>query len=48
MHLESKKGKLLRIIADENNVKVKQWLNEFIDGLEGDIERARIEEEGEF
>ena len=48
LHLESKKNKLLRIKEDEDNVKVKQWLNEFIDELEEDIERARIEEEREF
>ena len=48
LHLESKKNKLLRIKEDEDNVNVKQWLNEFIDELEEDIERARIDEEREF
>ncbi|MDD9974900.1 MAG: hypothetical protein OXU27_12885 [Candidatus Poribacteria bacterium] len=48
LHLESKKNKLLRIKEDEDNVNVKQWLNEFIDGLEEDIEHARIEEERKF
>jgi hypothetical protein len=48
LHLESKKDKLLRIKADEDNVDVRQWLNEFIDDLEEDIEHARIEEEREL
>lgn len=48
LHLESKKDKLLRIKADEDNVDVEQWLNEFIDRLEEDIEHARIEEEREY
>ena len=48
LHLESKKEKLLRIKADEDNVDVRQWLNEFIDDLEKDIEHARIEEEREL
>ncbi len=48
LHLESKKDKLLRIKGDEDNVNVKQWLNKFIDELEEDIERARIDEEREF
>ena len=48
LHLEWKKNKLLRIKVDEDNVDVKQWLNEFIDDLEEDIEHARINEEREF
>ena len=48
LHLESKKDKLLRIKADEDDKNVKQWLNEFIDQLEEDIEHARIDEEREF
>ncbi len=48
LYLESKKDKLLRIKTDEDNANVKQWLNEFIDELEEDIEHARIEEEREF
>ena len=48
LHLESKKDKLLRIKEDEDNVNVKQWLNEFIDDLEEDIKHARIDEEREF
>ena len=48
LYLESKKDKLIRIKTDEDNANVKQWLNEFIDELEEDIEHARIEEEREF
>ena len=48
LYLESKKDKLLRIKTNEDNANVKRWLNEFIDGLEEDIERARIDEEREF
>lgn len=48
LYLEGKKDKLFRIKADENNLNVKQWINEFIDELEEDIEHARIEEEREF
>lgn len=48
LHLESKMDKLIRIKAVEDNTNVKRWLNEFIDQLEEDIERARIEEEREF
>lgn len=48
LYLESKKDKLIRIKTDEDNMDVKQWLNEFIDQLEEDIEHARIDEEREF
>ena len=48
LHLESKKSKLLRIKADEENRNVKQWLEEYIEQLEENIEHARIDEEREF
>ena len=48
LHLDEKREKLLRIKADEENRNVKQWLDEYIEELEKDIEHARIEEEREF
>ena len=48
LHLDQKREKLLRIKDDEDSANVKQWLNEFIDDLEEDIEHARINEEREF
>ncbi len=48
LYLESKKDKLLHIKVSEEDRNVKQWLDEYIQELEEDIERARIEEEREF
>lgn len=48
LYLESKRDKLLHIKASEEDRNVKQWLDEYIQELEEDIERARIEEEREF
>ena len=48
LHLESKKDKLLRIKAGEEDKNVKRWLDAYIERLEADIEHARIEEEREF
>ena len=48
LYLTEKREKLLRIKTDEEDGKVKRWLDEYIQELEEDIERARIEEEREF
>ena len=48
LHLEEKRERLLRIKADEENKNVKQRLDEYIEELAEDIERARIDEEREF
>lgn len=48
LHLESKKSKLLRIKANEEDKNVKQWLDEYVKGLKEGIERAKIDEEREF
>ena len=48
LHLDQKREKLLRIKDDEDSANVKQWLDEFIEELETDIEHARINEEREF
>ncbi len=48
LHFEAKRDKLLRIQVNEADRNVKRWLDEYIQQLEEDIERARIEEEREF
>ena len=48
LHLDEKREKLLCIKADEKDRNVKRWLDEYIQRLEEDIERARIREEREF
>ena len=48
LHLNKKREKLLRIKANEEDRNVKRWLDEYIQELEEDIERARIDEEREF
>ena len=48
LHLEEKRERLLRIKADEVDRNVKRWLDEYIQELAEDIERARIDEEREF
>ena len=48
LHYEAKRDKFLRIQVNENDKNVKQWLDEYIQQLEEDIEHARIDEEREF
>ena len=48
LHFEKKKRSLLRIREEENNENVKRWINEYLDKLEKEIERAKVEEEREF
>ncbi len=48
LHLDAKKRSLLRIRERENNENVKRWIDDFVDGLEKEIERAKVEEEREF
>ena len=48
LHLEEKRESLLRIKADEADKNVKRWLDAYIQELEEDIERARIDEEREL
>ena len=45
---EAKKQQLLRIKKIEDNKSIKLWIDDFVDGLEKDIERAKVEEEREF
>ena len=45
---ETKKQQLLRIKHSENNKNIKLWIDGFVDGLEKEIERAKVEEEKEF
>ncbi|MXY27831.1 hypothetical protein F4Y59_06690 [Candidatus Poribacteria bacterium] len=48
LYLEKKKEKLLCLKDSEDDVNVKRWLDEYIGGVEEDIEHARIDEEREF
>ena len=48
LHYQKKKQKLLHIKAEEDNENVKRWIDEFVAGLEQEIERAKIDEEGMF
>ena len=48
LHFDQKKEKLLCIKADEDNEDVKQWIDEFVEGLDEHIEYAKINEEREF
>ena len=45
---ETKKQQLLRIKHSENDKNIKLWIDGFVDGLEKEIERAKVEEEREF
>jgi hypothetical protein len=45
---EAKKQQLLRIKHSEDNKSIKLWIDDFVDGLEKEIERAKVEEEREF
>ena len=48
LHLEEKRKKFLCIQVNEDDKNVKRWLDEYIRGLEEDIERAKVDEEREF
>ena len=48
LHLEQRKEKLLCLKDSEDDANVKRWLDEYVEELEEDIERARIEEERRF
>ena len=45
---ETKKQQLLRIKHSEDDKNIKLWIDGFVDGLEKEIERAKVEEEREF
>ena len=45
LHYQEKQQKLLQIKAEEDNENVKRWIDEFVEGLKGIIEQAKIEEE---
>ena len=45
LHYQEKQQKLLHIKDGEDNENVKRWIDEFVEGLEQEIERAKIEEE---
>ena len=45
---EAKKQQLLRIKHSEDNKSIKLWIDDFVNGLEKEIERAKVEEEREF
>ena len=45
---EGKKQQLLHIKSSENNKNIKRWIDDFVDVLEKEIERAKIEEEREL
>ena len=47
VHYENKRQKLLRLKDGEDNRHVKQWIDEFVEELERDIEHAKIGEERE-
>ena len=48
LHLDEKREKFLRIQVNEDNKNAKQWLDDYIQRLQEDIEHARIDEEREF
>ena len=47
VHFEAKMKELLRFKETETNLNVTRWIEEYIESLEKDIERARIMEERE-
>ena len=47
LHYENKQQKLLRLKDGEDDGNVKQWIDEFVEELERDIEHAKIGEERE-
>ena len=48
LHYQEKQQKLLHIKDGEDNENVKRWIDEFVEGLEQEIERARMDEERRF
>ena len=48
LHLEKRKEKLLCLKNGEDNANVNRWLDEYVEGLEEGIERAKIDEERGF
>jgi len=44
-HLLSKKKELLELRAKETNANVKLWIDEYLDAIEKDLERAQLQEE---
>ena len=44
-HYKQKKEELLRFVEKETNKNVKQWVKEYVESLDNQIDRARIEEE---
>ena len=47
-HYEVKKQQLLCIKLSEDDKDIKLWIDDFVDGLEKEIERAKVDEEREF
>jgi len=47
-HYHDKKQRLMEFLKDETNENVKRWLNNYIEILEKEIERAKIEEERDY
>ena len=47
LHYENKQQQLLHLKDGEDNENVKRWIDEFVEELEKDIERAKIGEERE-
>ena len=47
LHFQEKQEKLLQIRATEDDENVKRWIDEFVEGLEKQIEHEKIREERE-
>lgn len=45
LHYQKKKDEMLKFKENENNENVKRWIDEYVSGLDKDIETSKIEEE---
>jgi len=45
LHYQLKKSRLLEFRKEETNANVKRWIDEYVDGLNRQIARAKVEEE---
>ena len=48
LHYKEKQQQLLRLKQEEDNENVKQWIDEFVNGLEDAIKHEKMEEERRF
>ena len=48
VHYRTKRDATRKLLDEENSTRIREWLEEYIEWLSRDIERAEIEEEREL